>query len=112
MTRRVWGGLRKRGKTWRIYYRDPDGRQVEEGAGTDRREAAALLAQRKREIESGEWRPPSDRVAPAVLTVGAYLATWLASRERKGVVKVRDERKLLQVQRVTDDAPTARKEER
>jgi hypothetical protein len=75
MTRRVWGGLRKRHGSWRIYYRGPDGRQVEEGAGTDRREAAALLTQRRRELELGTWRPPSGRGKGAALTVREWAET-------------------------------------
>lgn len=44
MTRRVFGGIRKRRGTHRIYYRDPNGKQVEEGTWSDRREAASVLS--------------------------------------------------------------------
>lgn len=94
MTRRVFGGLRKRHGSWRIYYRAPDGKQVEEGTWSDRREAASVLAQRKRELADGTWARPDGAAKPAGLTVRAWATAWL---ERRRVVKAADEQRYFEL---------------
>lgn len=95
MTRRVFGGLRRRHGGWRIYYRGPDGRQVEEGVWSDRREAASVLSQRRRELADGTWVRPGGARTPDVLTVRGWAVKWLDGRAH--VVKARDERRYLEV---------------
>jgi integrase len=96
MTRRVFGGIRKRRGTHRIYYRDPDGKQVEEGTWSDRREAASVLSQRKRELEDGTWQPPGKAPPkPRGLTLRGFVEEWLAAREKRGIVKAQDERRFF-----------------
>jgi integrase len=115
--RRETGGVRKRGAVWWIYYR-VDGRQIDESAETgDERVARSLLAQRRRELRDGTWKPPTERAAAArveearraleaalaaapeaaPLTVRAYLESWIARRQRTGVVKAHDEERLFAV---------------
>lgn len=95
MTRRVFGGLRRRHGGWRIYYRGPDGRQVEEGVWSDRREAASVLTQRRRELADGTWVHPRGARKPDALTVRGWAVQWLDAR--KHVVKASDERRYLEV---------------
>lgn len=81
--RRAAGSLRKRGATWFLRYYAA-GRLVEESAQTgDERAARSLLVQRQREIAAGTWRAPGGRVE--VLTVSAYLDSWIARRTASGV---------------------------
>jgi integrase len=88
--RRAAGSLRKRGSTWFLRYY-AEGRLVEESAQTgDERTARSLLVQRQREIAAGTWRAPVRR--SDVLTVGAYLDTWVQRRADNGVRNARNER--------------------
>ncbi len=117
MTGLATGGVRKRGATWWLRYR-VEGERYEESAYTgDERQARALLAQRRREIREGTWRPPAARegalrveearralaraidAAPeaAPLTVKAYLAAWIKRRREAGVRKVHDEERYFTV---------------
>jgi integrase len=69
-------------------------RTVREPAHTgDQRAANALLAQRRREVRDGTWRPAS--MGSAGRTLAAYAADWLSKREAAGVKGVRDERQRL-----------------
>jgi integrase len=84
-------GLYKRAgtdKLWCSY--NVDGRQYQESTGTaDRRAAASFLAQRRRDVADGRWRPrdgSADRP-----TVSSYAKTWLERRRAAGVLTVEDE---------------------
>lgn len=68
-------------------------RSVREPAGSDAREAARLLARRRREIAEGTWRPANAPSSTSTLEV--YAARWLAGRVRSGVSGVRDEAQRL-----------------
>jgi len=73
---------------WWIYYR-VDGKRYDETTGQgDERVARSVLAQRRREIREGTWKPPAEREA---LTVSAYAERWLEGRRAAGVRVVRDE---------------------
>ncbi len=86
--KRETGGARKRGRVWWIYYR-VDGRRHDESTKQgDEREARRILAERRREIREGTWKPAAERRA---LTVSAYAVQWLARRRQAGVRFVRDE---------------------
>lgn len=69
-------------------------RLVRESAETgDKRAAEKLLAQRKREIRDGTWRPRG--LSGSSLLVSTYRATWTAARTKRGVISaVRDEERL------------------
>ena len=86
--KRETGGVRKRGRVWWIYYRVDGQRYDESTKQGDEREARRLLAQRRREIREGTWKPAAERRA---LTVSAYAVQWLARRRQAGVRFVRDE---------------------
>jgi hypothetical protein len=49
----------KTGTTYRIAFRDADGKQIWEPAGSDCRVAQALERQRKREVRAGTFATPS-----------------------------------------------------
>jgi integrase len=59
--------------TWR-------GERVWERVGTDRRAAERLEAQRKREVKTGTYQPPSDRHAT---TLGAWGGEWASKRKTR-----------------------------
>jgi hypothetical protein len=61
-----------------VYY--VDGRQKWETIGRSRREAERALTARKREVDTGTWREPSNE------TVSAYAERWLAHRDPARVV--------------------------
>ncbi len=67
---------------------------VRESANTgDKRAAQQLLAQRKREIRDGSWRPAG--LSGASLLVSTYRATWTAGRTKRGMPSAaRDEDRL------------------
>lgn len=89
------GGVYKRGSIWWIHYRI-DGVRYHESAETgDKRAAESLLAQRRREIADGTWKPATERGPTSVLTVRAYLAEWISRRVAAGVRGVRDEERYL-----------------
>lgn len=56
-------------------------RQRESSGSGDRRAAEALLAQRKREIKSGDWAPPNQ--GGHGLTVAEFAKRWNADRKRR-----------------------------
>ena len=56
-----------------VYY--VDGKQKWETIGSSRREAERALTARKREVDTGTWREPSDE------TLAAYAGRWLARRD-------------------------------
>jgi integrase len=56
-----------------VYY--VDGKQKWETIGPSRREAERALTARKREVDTGTWREPSDE------TLAAYAERWLARRD-------------------------------
>lgn len=75
------GTIYKRGSTWWIAYRVGSDR-VHESAGTgDRRQAAALLAQRLHEIAEGTWSPPSGHGTRKRRTFAEDWAAWLETRD-------------------------------
>jgi hypothetical protein len=56
-----------------VYY--IGGKQKWETIGPSRREAERALTARKREVDTGAWREPTD------LTLADYAASWLARRD-------------------------------
>ncbi len=56
-----------------VYY--VDGKQRWETIGSSRREAERALTARKREVDTGTWREPSNE------TLAAYAERWLAQRD-------------------------------
>lgn len=70
-------GIRHRRGSYFAIYRDPSGRQVEEAAGGDLREAKAYRARRLREVAEGTWQARNER---ADLTLHAYADRWLPTR--------------------------------
>ena len=109
MGRRATGSIRKRGGVWWLRY-NAHGRRVEETSGTgDERAARSMLAQRKRELAEGTWKPAGDRAAAAnvarleaelatarsaslgAATVRAYLEQRLAQRSKAGLRSARIE---------------------
>ncbi len=118
MARRNEGTVWRRGRVYWIAYAAPNGERIYESARTrDKREATALLVQRRRELADGTWRHPRERAdedeaakllerlaalgvnvsaapaedAPAVLTVRAYTEEWIERRRAGGVANVHDE---------------------
>jgi integrase len=61
----------------------------------NKRVAAALEAQRKREIRDGTWAPASKGGGSQGLTLRQYGDAWLVKRETAGVKSVRNERQRL-----------------
>lgn len=75
-----------------------EGETYWERAGTDKREAQRLSAQRKREVKAGEYTPPRRR---RVELVGPYLAERLAVRDGRNAKNEAHE-----VRRLVIDAPS------
>ena len=67
-------------------------RYVREPGGTSQRIANAVLAQRKREVKDGTWRPDAPGSG---ITVAAYVEEWIEKRKRDGVRSVRNEAQRL-----------------
>ncbi len=59
------------------------------------RVAKAHLAQRKREVVDGSWRPKADGGSTGGATFEAFADAWIAQREKDGVKSVRNERQRL-----------------
>ncbi len=72
-----------------ISYADQTGAIRQELAGTDLREAARLLAQRRKEVEGGTYAPGG--ASTAQTTLATFAAAWLAERRDRGVRSVRDD---------------------
>ncbi len=69
-------------------------RTIRESSGSgDVKEAARLLAKRKRELRDGTWRPSA--TTGAGLTVAAYAERWTAGRKRMGLRSSRRDKDML-----------------
>jgi hypothetical protein len=81
--------LRKR-KSTTVYYVTFiwNGKQIQERAGTDKRQAQHLERQRKREVSDGTYRP--DRKSGS-MTLATYAAQWIELRRRRGLRTVDDD---------------------
>tara|TARA_B100001750_G_scaffold164813_1_gene133443 strand:- start:1704 stop:3056 length:1353 start_codon:yes stop_codon:yes gene_type:complete len=91
-------GLRRVAGKWAIYYRAPNGRQVQETVGTSKREALRLRKQRLEEIERGVWVHPRRRRLARSLTLERFGEDeWLPKRaaRRVKVRSIRDDRSRL-----------------
>jgi integrase len=99
--RSIGGGVYRRGGLFWIWYTVDGARHFESAHTADRRAAQSLLAEREREVREGTWIAPRERkAAPAapsapVLTVGAYLDTWIARRRENAVRNVRTEAQMF-----------------
>ncbi len=91
MKRRETGGIRKRGAVWWIHYRVDGERYFESAETGDERAARSLLAQRRREIREGTWKPPSERAVTETLTTRTFIEGWIEARRENGVRNWRDE---------------------
>jgi integrase len=82
-TRRTFGSIRRLPSgRYQVRYTHPDGTYVTAPTTfTARVEAETWLGDRRREIETGEYRP---QTKPAPITFGDYSATWLANRHVAG----------------------------
>ena len=70
------GSEYKRGATYWIDYRGPDGRRIRESSGAkDRREARRVLAQREAEARAGTWSP---HVRGGPMALADYGDRWAA----------------------------------
>jgi integrase len=71
---------------WQVRYTGPDGRRwTAPRTYTRKADAVAERARTRREIELGEWKPPTKRrrgqPREAPLTVGEFAASWLAAKD-------------------------------
>lgn len=84
MGRKSNGGVYKRGNVYWIHFQVDGARKFESARTGDKREAMALLAQRRREVRTG--------VIEAVreLTVAEYAERWVAQRREAGVRNIHD----------------------
>lgn len=71
-----------------------NGKQIQERAGTDKRQALQLERQRKREVRDGTYRP--DKKSGS-MTLAAYAAQWIEQRKRRGVRSVHDDETRLRL---------------
>jgi integrase len=71
-----------------------NGRQVQERAGTDRRQALKLERQRKREVRDGTYR--ADKKSGST-TLANYIDGWLEARKARGVRTVADDETRLRM---------------
>ena len=79
-------GVRRRKGTYRIIYRSPTGKQVEESAGTDLRAAVRLRKRRLTEILHGTWVHPSlerEDARAGRLTVAEFVEAWNTRRRNR-----------------------------
>ncbi len=88
------------GVAYRIVYAGPDGKRVFEPAGSDKRKATKMLADRKAAVLRGDWQPlASARAATGTETgehtVRSYSETWLKARRERGVRNVDAEEQQL-----------------
>lgn len=127
--RRETGGTYKRGTIWWIWYVVAGERIYESAKTADKRVAASLLAQRRREIRDGTWTHPKvggaareaerlrarlEELAPQIaadeaeaMTVARYAEEWLERRRAANVANVHDETAWLRTWLLghkTDDA--------
>lgn len=65
-----------------------NGKQVQERAGTDKRQAQILERRRKREVAEGTYRP--DQISGST-SLATYSLTWLDARQRRDIRTVRDD---------------------
>lgn len=71
-----------------------NGRQVQERAGTDKRQALQLERQRKREVRDGTYR--ADKKSGST-TLANYIDGWLDARKARGVRTVADDETRLRM---------------
>lgn len=89
--KRKTGAIYRRGRVWWIWFLAPNGERVFESSGSANKAAAETrLAQRRRELSDGSWRPAQGK--GGALTVNAWLDEWLDRREAAGVRGARDDR--------------------
>jgi len=88
-------GVYKRGRILWIRYADPSGEIVRESTDqADRRTAARLYRQRKREVADGTWIAPRSR-SSTKLRVRDYAETWLARQKERELATWRNENQKL-----------------
>lgn len=81
MARRTTGTLRRRGAVWFLRYY-VDGKRYEESAETgDERVARSKLAEIRRQIRDGTWRPPGQRGEHAKGTFADDWDAWMQTRD-------------------------------
>ena len=71
---------RRRMKVYYASFQRGDGEWVHERSGTNKRDAKALEAQRKREVQEGNYRGPGPS---ATVTLRTFGEEWLAKRRNK-----------------------------
>src|SRR5262245_37097680 len=83
------GVFERRRRSGTVYYVSFvwNGHQVQERAGTDKRQALQLERQRKREVRDGTYRPDS---RSGSTTLANYMDGWLQARRSRGVRTVAD----------------------
>jgi hypothetical protein len=79
----------KTGTTYRIAFRDADGKQIWEHAGSDRRVAQALERQRKREVRAGTFA----RGKRPTMPFGEFLEAWGRERRNRNAA---DDRRIIE----------------
>lgn len=90
------GVFQRRRRSGTVYYVSFvwNGHQVQERAGTDKRQALQLERQRKREVRDGTYRP--DRKSGST-TLANYMDGWLQARRGRGVRTVADDETRLRM---------------
>ena len=86
-------GVRKRGRNYEVFYRAPDGRQVQESVGPELRAAVTHRKQQMDAVAAGTWRDP--RLAR--LTFERWGKQWIKARreQRKPPATVGDDESRL-----------------
>jgi hypothetical protein len=84
------GVFERRRRAGTVYYVSFvwNGHQVQERAGTDKRQALQLERQRKREVRGGTYRPDNKSGST---TLANYMSGWLQARRGRGVRTVADD---------------------
>src|SRR6187431_2463566 len=80
---------KKTGKTYRISFRDAEGKQIWETVGSDRREAEALDRRRKREVREGTFA----RGKRPTMPFGEFLDGWGKGRRNRNAA---DDRRIVE----------------
>lgn len=94
MGRRATGGVYLRGRIWWCHYRVEGERQHESTGETDKRRAMSYLAELRRQIREGTWRPKNERdepTEPAPITCNEWAETWFERRRDAEVKCAADE---------------------
>jgi integrase len=90
------GVFERRRRSGTVYYVSFvwNGRQVQERAGTDKRQALQLERQRKREVRDGTYRPDNKSGST---TLANYMDGWLQARRGRGVRTAADDETRLRM---------------